>query len=206
MPKDTKKPKLTPKFDPIWRVDFGDLHKISPAAFIIRQLLRLARDLETSLTNLTDTQIQIETGLNRETIRNARRELVNAGYIVPQGYHTYFIRPFKWTETVQPTENGLNENRSSLERKSSNHLNENRSSDERKPSNPYIYQKQNITETERPYFPVIEDDELPYLRSLYPYNSRENLKIHLENRGFKEFEIGKIFERVYPQQYTGKAA
>lgn len=92
------KPNLKPKFDPIWIDDFQDLtgvDKISPAAFIIRQVLRLERDQHTQETNLSDCQIQNLTGFSRPTIRQARKQLLDLGYIKKVGYHRYFIRKFE---------------------------------------------------------------------------------------------------------------
>lgn len=62
-----------------------------------------------------------------------------------------------------------------------------------------------IKDTAKNFKNVIDDKEIPALRFLYAWEKREGLKLHLMNRNFTESEIGKIFERVYPQQYTGKA-
>lgn len=207
MSKEAKSPKLTPKFDPIWRQDFQDLKNISPTAFVVRQLIRLARDLETNISNLPDTQIEKETGIVRKAIRRARRELISAGYIVPHGYHTYFIRPFRWVVMTQPEKNHLGRNDPSLGSKVPNHLGQNDPSLGSKVPNSILIQKQNNTETEgKIVFVPVLDDEIPALKIIYPWNKRENLKTTLMTlRGHSEADVGKIFERVYPQQYTGKA-
>jgi len=203
--KDPKHPKLTPKFDPIWRFDFGDLHTISPTAFIIRQLLRLTRDLETNLTDLSDAQIEKETGITRKTIRRARRELIQAGNIIPKGYHTYLIPPFKWVENTQPVDNNLGRNDPSLGSKVPNHLGRNDPSLGSKVPNSIITETE-ATETEGPPVPVyVSDDEIPHIRTLYSWADRHSLKAQLLHRHLSESDIGKVFERVYPNQYTGKA-
>jgi len=203
--------KLKPKFDPIWLEDFKDLRSISPSAFIIRQLLRLSRDLTTNLTTLSDTDIQKETGFNRLTIRKARRELINAGFFIPSGYHTYFVAPFRWTESVQPNQNNLDRICPSLGHKVSNHLDRKCPPLGHKVSKPIYIQKQNATKTEASLSeisqkPVFNDDEITWARSQYPWERKHELFDHLTlSRGFNGSEAGKIMEKIYPQQYTGKS-
>jgi len=203
--------KLKPKFDPIWLEDFKDLRSISPTAFIIRQLLRLSRDITTNLTSLSDTDIQKDTGFNRLTIRKARKELIDAGFIIPAGYHTCFIAPFRWTESVQPNQNHLDTKCPSLGHKVSNHLDIKCPSLGHKVSNPIYIQKQNTPETESSILEsykkaVFNDEEIPWARSQYPWERRHEFEAHLTlSRGFTGSEAGKIMEKVYPQQYTGKA-
>ena len=90
-----EQPKRKTPYDPIWKEDFYDLRFLSKPAFIIRQILRVYRNFDTSLSDISDKEIRKITGLNRRTIKTSIDELCQHGYITRFSYHVYFIRPFE---------------------------------------------------------------------------------------------------------------
>ena len=90
-----EQPKRKTPFDPIWKEDFKELKHLSSTEFVLRQLLRVHRNFETSITHLSNLQIQKITGLNRQTIKKSIDKLCHLGYIVRKGYHIYYIRSFE---------------------------------------------------------------------------------------------------------------
>lgn len=104
-----KNQKLESDFDPIWSDDFYALRIISNTAFILWRIFishREDREAPSSISKITDTKIRNITGWNYRTIRKARKELAEAGYIVPQGYHSCLVRNSKrykgFAESTKP--------------------------------------------------------------------------------------------------------
>ena len=144
------KPKLLPNFDPIWPEDFELLHLISKSAFILWRLLISYRDINTSICTLSDSEIQRITKFNRQTARNARKELSGIGLIVHQGYHTCLVRNSKrldsWTKTVQPSKSKLDGNHPTSWTKTIHHLDENHPIVGQKSSNPIYRPDTDLTD------------------------------------------------------------
>ena len=84
--------KLKAGFSPIWRVDFLDLKEMSITAFVLRQIYRTFKDHKTNTVNLSEYQISNLTGLNRKTIRKAKKQLVELGEIIQVGHHKYAVK------------------------------------------------------------------------------------------------------------------
>ncbi len=217
-------------FDPIWKEDFIEFSFLSTSAFFLRLFMIAFRNPTTDIFDKSDVFIQKITKIHRNTIRKAKKELIRHGLIIPKGYHVYLVRnnkryaaPFSLTSTRQ-TEEQMHKNCATtctksvqlsstsctktvqaVAQKMSNQLHKNCASVAQKVSNP-IYTETEYTEyTDKENLKgYVKEEEIPTLRKLYPFKERERLKVHLSNRGLNEFEIGKAFELIYPQQYTGR--
>jgi len=209
-----KNGKLAGNFDPIWLTDFEEIRIIGAYAFLIRQLIRLNRDPKTYLSNTTSTFINELTGFDFKTIKKSIALLIKLGLLVQKSYHLYEVPDFKKTITLsdksQTTLGNIPNHFRTPSQTTLGHL----PNQFGKVSQTPIYN----TETEKTEFKSfvsdiskslqakdISEDLIRYYKKEFPFDNREDLKTGLTKGGFNESEISKIFERVYPQQYTGKA-
>jgi len=219
--KQTQK-KLSNGFDPIWKEDFIEFSFLSTTAFFLRLFMISFRDPTTDIFNKSDIFIQKVTKISRPTIIKAKKELLKHGIIIKEGYHTYLIRQFRrfpphhtFSKPVKKLYNQLSRNftttcKETLQpvvNKPYNQLSKNFTTAVKKFDNPIYTETYNTDNTEgKDLKGYVSKEEIPTLRKLYPFKDRHKLQTHLEARGLNGQEIGKAFELIYPQQYTGRRA